>query len=93
MANQLSFGMAKEDAYVYAIDIKFPKKVPSNLKKYLKYIKCDITNAKKFQNTCDSIYKIHKRIDVLINGAGVTFPENEKKFYSVKKWKKTFRHH
>ncbi len=90
MANQLSFGMAKENAYVYAIDIKFPKKVPSNLKKYLKYIKCDITNAKKFQNTCDSIYKIHKRIDVLINGAGVTFPENEKKFYSVKKWKKTF---
>ena len=38
---------------------------------------------------CEKIFKTHKKIDVLINNAGVTFPEKSSKIYSPKNWEKT----
>jgi len=90
MIHHLAKIMAKERAYVYAVDINFPKPLPKKLSKFLKYVKCDITDSQQFKTTCSSIFSKHKKIDVLVNGAGVTFPENSEKFYPEDKWDVTF---
>lgn len=89
MANFISEKIAKEQAIVYAIDIKISKKNMSKLSKFLKYVQCDITNKKQFEDVCKTIFFKHKKIDVLINGAGVTFPESIEKFYPEEKWNTT----
>ena len=86
MARILAENMAKEEANVFAIDINLSKPIPKKLTKFLKFIECDVTNRIKFEEICKSIFYKHKKIDVLVNGAGVTFPENEKKFYPEDKW-------
>ena len=86
MASVLAENLAKEEAYVYAIDISFSKQVSKKLKKFLSYIECDVTDQVKFESVCKTIFTRHKRIDVLVNGAGVTFPENSQKFYPEDKW-------
>lgn len=85
MANILAKNMAKYQANVYGLDIKFAK-TSKNSSKFLKFIECDITDQNKFDETCKSIFSKHKKIDVLINGAGVTFPQENEKFYSDEKW-------
>ena len=82
----LAINIAKQSAIVYGIDISFTKKIPKNLNDRFFQIKCNISNRKKFQNICQRIFKKHKKIDVLINNAGVTFPENKKIFYPENKW-------
>ena len=86
MARILAESMANEQANVFAIDIHLSKPISKKMAKFLKFIQCDITDSKKFEEICKSIFSKHKKIDVLINGAGVTFPENEKKFYPESKW-------
>lgn len=89
MANLLAESMARENAYVYAVDIKFVKPIPKKLK-YLHNIECDITKKSDFEQICEKIFQKHKQIDILINGAGVTFPENDSLFYPEDKWNTTF---
>ena len=49
--------------------------------------KCDITNNRSFTKVCQNIFKTHKKIDVLVNNAGVTFPLDKKEvFCPTKKW-------
>ena len=87
IGSHLANKLALEKAIVYAIDIKFSnsrKKLPSNLYQ----IRCDIRNKKKFQNTCKSIFQNHKKIDVLINNAGVSFP-SKSEVYDEINWQKT----
>lgn len=86
MAHVLAESMAKEKAHVYAIDINFSQSIPKKLSKYFHYVECDITNKEEFHTVCKSIFSKHKKIDVLVNGAGVTFPENKEKFYPEDKW-------
>jgi len=81
--------MAKRGAFVYCVDTQFPKKISKNISNNLAQLKCNVTNKPKFQKICDKIFSTHKKIDVLINNAGVTFPEKGTKFYPEKKWKDT----
>ena len=43
------------------------------------YIKCDIRDADAFRQVCDSIYKDHGRLDVLVNNAGIFIPIDQEK--------------
>jgi len=90
MASVLAKNMAKLHSFIYVVDIKFHKDKSNDTNNYLINIKCDITNKEKFEKVCKKIFKKHKKIDVLVNGAGVTFPESEKNFYPNDKWEKTF---
>jgi len=81
--------MAKHNALIYCIDKKFPKRIPKELSSSIFQIKCDVIDKEKFQRVCDKIYSKHKKIDVLINNAGVTLPKLTEKFYPEKKWKYT----
>ncbi len=87
IGRNLAISFAQRKAIVYAFDIKFEKNFLIE-NDQIKLIKCDLTDEKKFQKHCNSIYNQHKRIDVLINNVGVTFPSDEK-FYSTQKWKET----
>lgn len=89
MANLLAESMAKESAQVYAVDIRFTKPIPKSLVKFLHNVECDLTNKTNFEKICQDIFLKHKKIDVLVNGAGVTLPENIEQFYPEDKWNKT----
>jgi len=90
IGRHLAHSMAKCSAFVYCIDKKFPKKVPSGVKKNMFNIKCDITKKKSIETVCKYIFSKHKRIDVLINNAGITIPLMKKKlFYEKENWAKT----
>jgi len=90
IGNHLAISIAKYSAIVYAIDIKFPNKIPKELITNLKQIKCDITDYKKVQNVCKKIISKHGRIDVLVNNAGVSFASQKRGIlYSQKNWIKT----
>lgn len=87
----LAVSMAKHSAYVYCISTSFPQSIPENLSNHLFQIHCDVSDHKKFQKICDKIFIKHKKIDVLINNAGVTFPENHALVYPEKKWLDTIK--
>lgn len=87
---QLATELAKYSAKVYSLDKKFPKKIPKNLSTNIIQIKCDITNYKKIKEIFKKIFQKEKKIDVLINNAGVSFASQKKnQFYSEKNWIKT----
>ena len=49
---------------------------------------CDITNFQQVKKTCLEIFEENKKIDVLINNAGITLSDNPEN-YSLKSWIKT----
>ena len=69
----LALGLSKRGAIVYCID----KKLKNRQKKYrgLNNMLCDITKLDEIKNTCSKIIKKNKKIDVLINNAGITIPD------------------
>ena len=88
----LATNMAAHLAFVYCVDKKFSNTIPRNLTKYIFQKKCDVTERKNFQKICDEVFNKHRKIDVLINNAGVTFPT--KKYHSLypeKDWLETLR--
>jgi len=87
----LAINMAKQSGIIYGIDLKFSKKVPKNLSNKFFQINCDITQKLKFQKICKMIFEKHKRIDALINNAGITLPNKKNVFYSEKKWDDTLK--
>ena len=87
IGQKLSFELAKCGSIVYSIDKQF-KKIKKSSKINSK--KCDIQNAIEFKKICDNIIKKHKKIDVLINNAGVSFP-SKKINYSLNDWNKTIQ--
>jgi len=91
IGNMFAISMARHFAHVYCFDINFPVNIPKNLSKNLFYVKCDLTNTKKFLSNCKKIYGKHKKIDVLINNLGVSFPNNTKTSYSENDWNKTLQ--
>lgn len=88
IGQHLAFNMAQHNAYVYCVDLKFKKRIPKSLSSYLFKINCDITKQKQFKKICSKIFKIYKKIDVLVNCAGTTYPTTDN-YYSEKKWKDT----
>jgi NAD(P)-dependent dehydrogenase (short-subunit alcohol dehydrogenase family) len=78
--------LSKRSAIVYAIDKIFPK---NNPKKNYFTKKCNITNKIQLEKICKDIFKNEKKIDVLINNAGITIPNNSLNEYSLEDWKKT----
>ena len=87
---QLAVELAKYSAIIYSLDRKFTKKIPKNLSSNIIQIKCDITDYKKIKQVFKKIFVKEKRIDVLINNAGVSFVSQKKnQFYSEKDWAKT----
>ena len=82
----LAQNMVKRGAIVYRIDKRFSKS--NNLPNMFSKI-CDITNSRKFDQICDSIFKKHKKIDVLINNAGISLPNVTRGFYPKKNWDET----
>lgn len=91
IGRSLAENMAELGAFVYCFDIKFPNNIPQNLIKNLFHVNCNITNIKKFQNSCKKIFTKHKKIDVLINNAGVTFPRTGNDMYTQKMWFDTMK--
>ena len=87
---ELATNLAKYSAIIYSLDKKFTKKIPKNLLSNIIEIKCDITNSKKIKQVFKKIFVKEKRIDVLINNAGVSFASQKKKqVYSEKDWIQT----
>ena len=87
---ELAIGLGKYSAIIYSLDKKFAKKSPKNLSSNIIQIKCDITDPKKIKQVFKKIFVKEKRIDVLINNAGVSFVSQKKnQFYSEKDWAKT----
>ena len=85
IGHDLAINMTKRGAYVYAVDIKFQNADHDN--KFLFQSKCDIINYKKFEKICDKIFKKYKKIDVLINCAGVSLSEQKQnKIYPMERW-------
>lgn len=81
--------MAEQSAYVYCISKLFENDIPKDLTNNLFNIKCNVKNKRKFQKICDEVFIKHKKIDVLINNAGVTYPQKEKSVYPLNKWLST----
>jgi len=81
--------MAKHSATIYSLDKKFIKKIPKNLSPNVIKIKCDITNLKKVKQVFKKIFIKEKRIDVLINNAGVSFGTKKNQLYPEKNWIET----
>jgi len=89
IGHYLSIEMAKRNAIVYGLDVKFSEKIQKQFLENLFQTTCDVTNTAKFNRVCEKIFLKHKKIDVLINNAGVSYPEFGKKFYSEENWGKT----
>lgn len=81
----LSLNLLKSNAKIYRIDKKFNKSKKRNMchEKI-----CDITNLKQIKKTCSQIFSENNKIDVLINNAGITYPNNSLN-YPLESWKKT----
>ena len=87
---ELATGLSKYSAIIYSLDKKFTKKIPKNLSSNIIEIKCDITDYKKIKQVFKKIFLKEKRIDVLINNAGVSFASQKKnQAYSEKDWIQT----
>jgi NAD(P)-dependent dehydrogenase (short-subunit alcohol dehydrogenase family) len=78
--------MAKRGAIVYRVDKKFVK--TNNSSNMFSKI-CDITNNRKFDQICNSIFKKHNKIDILINNAGISLPNILHGIYPKKNWDET----
>jgi NAD(P)-dependent dehydrogenase (short-subunit alcohol dehydrogenase family) len=85
IGEHLATNLAKQNAIVYGFDKKFPSS-----KYNFNTLICDITNQKKFSSICRKIFSDNKKIDVLINCAGVSFSEQKQNsIYPNKNWEKT----
>jgi len=90
IGSKLSKGLAEQNAIVYALDKKFSKKVPKELSSKITQIKCDITNSKEIEITFKKIFEKEKKIDVLVNNAGISLASQKKdELYSNTDWIRT----
>tara|TARA_B110000014_G_C20021083_1_gene529796 strand:+ start:185 stop:949 length:765 start_codon:yes stop_codon:yes gene_type:complete len=91
IGEHLAGKLAQQGAFVYAVDIKFTSKSSRNSKNLSKKI-CDITNQNDFKYICKEIIKKKKRIDVLINNAGISLANNKPgKKYPKDNWDSTLK--
>ena len=87
---ELSIGMAKHFAKVYALDKKFSKKIPKEFASKIIQMKCDVTKPKEIQVVFKKIFSKEGKIDVLINNAGISIASQKKdELYSDEDWIQT----
>ena len=90
IGQHLAEKIAEQNAVVYAIDKRFAKKTSRYSMKNLFKIKCDITDQDAFKQVCVNIVRKNKRIDVLINNAGISQANKQSgKPYAKNKWDET----
>jgi len=89
IGRHIALELAKQSAIVYGTSKSSNFPPPKYLSKNFFQVKCDITNKLKFKKLCSKIYNKHKKIDVLINNAGVSFKGKEGKLFPYKFWNKT----
>lgn len=86
----LAHNLASYSAFVCGIDIKFPSSIPKELENNLFHLKCNVTKKQSFERICKKIFSKFKKIDVLINCAGISNAvQNKNEFYPEDKWLKT----
>ncbi len=74
LGTQITEALLNENANVYIIDIREPKKRNS-----AKYFKSDITNESKLKKILKYLKSKKIKIDVLINNAAIDYPPSESK--------------
>lgn len=88
IGNTIAKAFSTRGSIVYGIDLIF--KSQEKTTPNLSYIKCDVTKQQDFDRMCDVIFKRHKKIDVLINCAGISLPSTKSyQIYSKDDWHKT----
>ena len=85
---KLSQKIFRAGAEIYGLDKSFTgiqkKQVKMNL------VQCDVTKNKEIDKIFKKIFRKHKKIDVLINAAGVTFPQSKLiSSKNIELWRKT----
>ena len=91
IGQHLAEKIVEQNAIVYAIDKNFPKTSKRSMKNLVK-IRCDITDQDAFNQVCINIVRKKKRIDVLVNNAGISQANKQSgKPYAKNKWDETLR--
>jgi NAD(P)-dependent dehydrogenase (short-subunit alcohol dehydrogenase family) len=88
LGKAVAISLAQRKALTHSFDKKFYEKVPMGLSDNLFQQTCDITNKQKFDSLIKKIFLEHKKIDVLINIAGIGLKKSGL-FYPIHNWKKT----
>jgi NAD(P)-dependent dehydrogenase (short-subunit alcohol dehydrogenase family) len=92
IGHHLAKEMANSEAIVYCIDKQFPTKIPKHLTKNLFQIEADVTDDANFYEICKKIFSKHKKIDVLVNNAGISYAVQKKsEMYPIEKWHDTIK--
>lgn len=84
----LSKNFHNENAIVYGLD----KNISNSQKKLFKnnFIQCDVTKIPQVQKIFKKIFLKHKKIDVLINAAGITVPvKKSTSSINISSWQNT----
>jgi len=89
IGREIALGMIRQGAIVYSIDLTFLERAKEDLEGHIINLECDITIPGQFEKICRKIYQKHKRIDVLVNNAGVTYTHRGSRAYPQKDWHKT----
>jgi len=89
IGNTISKAFADRGSIVYGVDLRVPKRRGESTSN-LSYVKCDVTKENDFEQICNKIFKKHKKIDVLINCAGISLPNKKpRQIYPHSNWHKT----
>jgi short-subunit dehydrogenase involved in D-alanine esterification of teichoic acids len=65
---------SEKGGLVYISDVQIDKgeKIQSESKGKIKFINCDVSNENQVKDLIEKVYKENKRIDVVINNAGIS---------------------
>lgn len=76
LCSTLAQAMVESGMQVVALDVTEPSRSPGarRVSKALSYLHCDVTSKSQLQQCRDQILKRHRRVDVLLNGAGTHAP-------------------
>jgi len=93
MGLEISKKLSQNDISVLMLDIKSPSKVFLRKNKNCQFKKVDVTNFKSMKTHIDKFFKKNKRIDYLVNTAGVLWFDKDVSAVNIddKVWDKVFQ--